>query len=332
MKSMLQRGERKAFTLIELLVVIAIIAILIGLLLPAVQKVREAAARSTSTNHLKQIGLGANNFHDTYMKFPGIGLNGTTGTTRGTPATASSFSFHYQILPYVEQDALFRNSTVTAITTIKYYLEPARGRAGHILNYPVTDYAVNPMCLYGANTPVIASNVASTLNMATITDGTSSTILCGIKAMRAADYNQTSADFNVLADEAAGYSTATSRYLIGVEGANSVLKTGAVASGPVLATDVSTPIARRDLDTALSNEPTGTLPDRWGGPYPAGVLFVFIDGHVGSLSYTWLNNTTLITVNPYSAGTAMGFTGLTSCTQFRAALTPNGGEVFTIEQ
>ncbi len=93
------RPRRMAFTLIELLVVIAIIAVLVGLLVPAVQKVRQAANSMQSKNNLKQIGLAVHMANDTFRKAPPMfwGLQRNPGG-----------SFWYSLLPYLEQDNLFQ--------------------------------------------------------------------------------------------------------------------------------------------------------------------------------------------------------------------------------
>ena len=112
-------GSRKGFTLIELLVVIAIIAVLIGLLVPAVQKVREAANRMSCTNNLKQFGIALQAFHDTYQKFP----VGSTGTLN------RQFGWGITVLPYIEQAALY-----TAITNDATVLISVPGGGPNLYN------------------------------------------------------------------------------------------------------------------------------------------------------------------------------------------------------
>src|SRR5262245_24367209 len=103
MPTPLKTTPRRGFTLIELLVVIAIIAVLVCLLLPAVQKVREAANRIKCTNNLKQLGLAAHQYHDVHGHLPpAVGYY---------PPAAGTFGvYFFHLLPYVEQDNLYRSA------------------------------------------------------------------------------------------------------------------------------------------------------------------------------------------------------------------------------
>src|SRR5262249_20222295 len=142
--------RRSSFTLIELLVGIAIIGVLIALLIPAVQKVREAAQRTQCTNNIKQLGLATHNFHDTYQKLPPnwswpdawttayrAGVN--YGDTTSPDGVAGTWLVH--LMPYVEQGNLFRNIQTASSSTAN--MDGSANTAVHPYNLAVKDVTVN---------------------------------------------------------------------------------------------------------------------------------------------------------------------------------------------
>ena len=275
---------------------LALIAILIALLVVAVQKVRESAARTQSANNLKQIGQGFHGYHDIFKKLPYNGTmtsDKTLGFIKGGPAIAGNHntgSWAFMILSYLDQEPLF--SSKDTGTGVPVFLCPGRGRpqicTGTGGPGAWTDYFLNSF-LNDADGECNAPDNGRTLN--NITDGTSNTILVGHGQIKPSAYQARDTTF----------------------GFTDIIFNGG-----------STGLSRPNVNVVNSRDASASVAGNWGGPFAQGSLMALADGSVRLFPYTF-------TGGIISNGECVSMIGCTThtvanLTYFGNFLTPSGGE------
>ena len=280
-----KHDPRSAFTLVELLVVIAIIGILIGMLLPAVQQVREAARRTQCLNNLAQLGLAVHNYEFTYERFPEGVIDGGGGPIQSVP-TGQHVSLFVQLLPYLEQRGIADNFDIAA-GTYAAKNGPARAMVIPVLHCPssyartvsvsMSDLTEDGLeqedaqgtdtlglssyagCHHGSETPIDSDNnglffLNSKIGFDDIYDGSSNTVLIG----------------EYLPDESTnlGWASGTRSTLRNMGSLESYQNFQAR-----IASVTATPVA-------------ATFVGGFGSPHPGTTNFVLADGSVHSLSFS----------------------------------------------
>jgi prepilin-type N-terminal cleavage/methylation domain-containing protein/prepilin-type processing-associated H-X9-DG protein len=272
------RLARAGFTLIELLVVIAIIAILIGLLLPAVQKVREAAARSQCSNNLKQMGLAIHSFNDTNGYLPRGGSDGPSVSCCSADGR-DGWNWRYYILPYIEQAPLYNQTSNAVIyaTPVKIMYCPSRraptvygssarsdyaGNGGHNFDqYGKTGVFVRTYQTIPTATPTYQTRRLQDIVSG---DGTSNTIAIGEKLLNQVNLGKDGGDNEAWVN--AGWDSDQIRC-----GWNN-----GIGHGGVYPDSVEPP-----------NPPNPTYwPYAFGSSHPSGANFVLCDGSVRNIPFS----------------------------------------------